>query len=466
VLADLFTSSIVAGQTPSHFFMNLGDYEAWVGQRLAVTVTLDLGYECDEQACDGRGISGWSYAVCHDPDLLKVLGCESEPAEYSAEDTGSVNNGAGPWFQNISCAETGEYRGVTVAVIVTQNGDPVIPPVHSWRDVVITYEVLDTKIDCAGACKTEEYQALSVCDAVLGDEPVDVVAVNQDRQAERYRGFSGGTVTARCPPCSEDFAIAVTDGATAPGGYVDLPVFLNFDDDPAGGADLPICGWTYGVCSDPSVATPVAGVTEGTDTASIEPDFYLVSLPQDFQSQDPPCPNDGGVTVEAILDMDMQQGLLPQNDWLDVTIRYLIAEIDCTDGEVLTTVADPCDTVGCEPLTEGPVIARVNAEGGASFPAARRQAGTISIVCGAELYVRGDTDADEEVELADAVRILMVMFKHEGEIQIRDAADANDDGVVGLVDVAYLLSYLFLDGPAPEWPFPVRGIDLTADPLP
>jgi hypothetical protein len=44
---------------------------------------------------------------------------------------------------------------------------------------------------------------------------------------------------------------------------------------------------------------------------------------------------------------------------------------------------------------------------------------------------------------------------------LRQTADTNDTGAIDLTDAVYLLSYLFLGGPAPAEPFPACGPDPT-----
>ena len=46
-----------------------------------------------------------------------------------------------------------------------------------------------------------------------------------------------------------------------------------------------------------------------------------------------------------------------------------------------------------------------------------------------------------------------------------DAADTDDNGALEITDAVYLLSFLFLGGPAPEQPFPSCGPDPTIDDL-
>ena len=82
------------------------------------------------------------------------------------------------------------------------------------------------------------------------------------------------------------------------------------------------------------------------------------------------------------------------------------------------------------------------------------------------LFRRGDVDDSGEVNLADPIRLLNVLFSSR-PIQgpCRDAADADDNGQVELTDAVYLLSYLFRQGAPPLGPFPSCGEDPTRDRL-
>jgi hypothetical protein len=65
-------------------------------------------------------------------------------------------------------------------------------------------------------------------------------------------------------------------------------------------------------------------------------------------------------------------------------------------------------------------------------------------------FVRGDSNGDGSRNLADAIRILEVLFI-PGSIGLScsDSADCNDDGSVNLADAVTLLSYLFIPGAPP-----------------
>lgn len=84
-------------------------------------------------------------------------------------------------------------------------------------------------------------------------------------------------------------------------------------------------------------------------------------------------------------------------------------------------------------------------------------------------FTRGDSTADGQVDISDAVCALLYLFV-EGKMPCRhpsclDAVDANDDGALDITDPIYLLGYLFLGGTKPPPPAPGScGSDPTADP--
>lgn len=83
----------------------------------------------------------------------------------------------------------------------------------------------------------------------------------------------------------------------------------------------------------------------------------------------------------------------------------------------------------------------------------------------ADSFIRGDSNADGDLNLADAVHTLSFLFAFGEPIDCMDAADSNDSGQVNLADAIYLLSYLFSDGSPPPSPFHVCGEDQTGDAL-
>lgn len=80
-------------------------------------------------------------------------------------------------------------------------------------------------------------------------------------------------------------------------------------------------------------------------------------------------------------------------------------------------------------------------------------------------FIRGDSNRDHDVNLADAITLLGYLFLGAGGIPCVDAGDSNDDGTLDVADAVYLLNHLFKSGPAIQPPFPAEGVDLTLDAL-
>lgn len=78
-------------------------------------------------------------------------------------------------------------------------------------------------------------------------------------------------------------------------------------------------------------------------------------------------------------------------------------------------------------------------------------------------FRRGDADASEDTNIADAIRTLSALFLGDTPVPCDDAADVNDDGDVDVSDPVYLLIFLFLGGRPPPPPFPGCDPDPTED---
>lgn len=81
-------------------------------------------------------------------------------------------------------------------------------------------------------------------------------------------------------------------------------------------------------------------------------------------------------------------------------------------------------------------------------------------------FVRGDPNADGDVDLSDAVIVLGFLFLEEPkELLCPKSADCNDDGVADVSDSIHLLGFLFLGTEPPVHPFRQCGSDLTDNEL-
>jgi hypothetical protein len=82
------------------------------------------------------------------------------------------------------------------------------------------------------------------------------------------------------------------------------------------------------------------------------------------------------------------------------------------------------------------------------------------------VYRRGDTNADAELNLSDAVFLLAWLFTGGEEPACIRTGDANDDDVVDISDALAILNYLFIGTQAPPEPFQSCGVDRYAALLP
>jgi hypothetical protein len=80
-----------------------------------------------------------------------------------------------------------------------------------------------------------------------------------------------------------------------------------------------------------------------------------------------------------------------------------------------------------------------------------------------QMFFRGDSNSDSDVNLSDAVSTLNYLFCGAAPPTCLDAADANDSGAVDISDPVCLLGFLFLGTSAPAQPFGACGLDPTPD---
>ena len=84
---------------------------------------------------------------------------------------------------------------------------------------------------------------------------------------------------------------------------------------------------------------------------------------------------------------------------------------------------------------------------------------------GQQRFKRGDANADNTVNIADAIFTLGFLFGGGPAPACMDAADANDDGTVNIADAIAALGYLFGGTGDLPAPFGSCGVDPTDDVL-
>ena len=100
---------------------------------------------------------------------------------------------------------------------------------------------------------------------------------------------------------------------------------------------------------------------------------------------------------------------------------------------------------------------------GENFVIAGNTSGTVYEVQVTGNFVRGDTNEDALVDIADGIKCLGYLFNGQPGVDCMARMDINDDNLIDVADPIYLLSFLFNGGVAPLAPFPDPGPDPTPD---
>ncbi len=81
-----------------------------------------------------------------------------------------------------------------------------------------------------------------------------------------------------------------------------------------------------------------------------------------------------------------------------------------------------------------------------------------TITAGLPQFSRGDANGDNLLDISDAVRILLHLFRGAA-LGCEDAADVDDSEEIDLTDAIGLLNFIFLKGAPPPPPYPQPGAD-------
>ena len=104
-----------------------------------------------------------------------------------------------------------------------------------------------------------------------------------------------------------------------------------------------------------------------------------------------------------------------------------------------------------------PAVANVVVVGGASLTAAQSNGSiTLNPVVTID-WLRGDANGDSQVNVADAIWIISELFVSGPASSCAIARDANADSKYDIADPTYIIQYRFISGPMPSAPFPDCG---------
>ena len=203
----------------------------------------------------------------------------------------------------------------------------------------------------------------------------------------------------------------------------------------------PVSAWSFGLCSDPDLVVPIA-----IETGWIVEALNLGAGPG-FLAIDR---REGGFTMEAIISDADPTALLGPGMTRLLTVRY--------GGGPLATPGESYPLEFCESLGDPAVPVSLVVNGREIEPATEPGRALASAV----RFLRGDSNADAEVNLTDAVFTLEWLFRSGRAPDCVDAADANGSREVDISDPVHTLNFLFNGGPAPPAPFPDCGSTAVA----
>ena len=210
--------------------------------------------------------------------------------------------------------------------------------------------------------------------------------------------------------------------------------------------DVPLEGFSCGVSYDPAMLTLVnvlPGAILDSTQGGTDPDVFLVQT-------DPG--GAAGVTVACLMTLGPPPfTVIPVgNDQPAVEIQFL------TSNTAGTTALTFSSTLGSPPVEVLMVSDAIGLTPTTS-------PGSVTI---ANIFYRGDCNLDGNVDLADPVCLLRILFLAD-PIICADAHDTDDSGDLDIFDAVVLLNYLFLGGATPPVPNPETGcgVDPTPDTL-
>lgn len=373
-------------------------------------------------------LAGWSYGICHSANDVSLLSVANGPT------TATVNGGSLPDFNSINSSPAGG-TGFTVGVVISFFGTQTLAPGTQYIINRATYSLDGTPGTVA---------PLVFCDS-LGSPPVQTVVV-----------VSGGlTITPVTVPGSlsievndDPYRLLASDATGPAGSTVTLSVAV---DNPQA-----IAGFSFGLRNDSGVAAPVTA-SLGSDLESLNggagADFFAFD-------ESPPLVTgvDAGVVVGCVFSLQPPFDSLAAGEGAEIArVSYQISP-----GLAAETTTEVSFSGQLSP--SAPILLIVNGEG--VVPSERIAGSITGLVGSAPLFVRGDVNADGALDLADVSVLAAWLFGVGPGVACEDVGDIDDSGQLApLVDLFYLVAYLFQGGPVLPPPFLACGSDPTPDAL-
>ena len=438
LLVSAFSAALTApfapgGEEPArqpafaYGFSGCGDLRSVPGS--VYRASIDCVLETTENASD-IGAESWSFCVESRGAVIRAISIEGTDAE-GLMDTGFE-------VQEV----VNEGRGAISAVILSYRNPGTLPPLGISSVASITIE----GIIPAGE---DENVLLSYIDGLSGSgRPVESIVTYDGETVLPELGTCSFTVSPDRTPPAPPSGLSTVAGD----GFVELSWLENEEDDLAGyrlyrNGELIVSGLEETSYRDETVdnGTAYSYTVAAIDTSGNEssPSAPAGASPEDRTP--PAAPT--GLLAEG------SPGLVDLN-WDDNTEDDLAGYNLYRDGELLVenlAESSYSDTAVSEGETYTYTVTALDHNANESTP-------SLSIEATPQLppvgpFVRGDTNNDTRVDIADAIWGLSYLFSGGPPPGCAAAADSNGDGRINVADPIYSLNWLFGGGqlsPAPN----------------
>ena len=364
---------------------------------------------------------GWSFGLAFDPTLTTV---------DAVTPTALVQTsfaGGPPEFQAITMYPD----GFTVEAVVCSTGCSGIAPGSFLELYDVSGEALALGI--ADFCFVD----------TLGSPPVPIVIVDPSGPSVPSTPHCGEICISENQPW--EFTLSETAVAyPSATGLAEVTVTASIGQYPCYGDYANSPGFSMGIAHDPNTLDPVeirpapilADLNDGDG-----PDFMGTIVASDGIGV--------GVVTSFVGDAWMNfVGETPVIFVDYVTVPgSLIGAID-----PVTTVVEYSDSIG-----QPPYATVVNPGDSGWVPEQYPGSVTLTPVSG-EPYIRGDTNDDGGLDLADAIYLLEHLFSGGPAPYCAEVGDINTDGATNIGDPICITGYLFAGGHPPHPPFPNCGV--------
>jgi hypothetical protein len=258
------------------------------------------------------------------------------------------------------------------------------------------------------------------------------------------------------PPVPVNVRYELSDAAAAPGEQVTVPFFIQ--------SDAGVQGYSASVDFDEEVleALEVEQVWQKPEGSNPEYSFAVYQIDNSNDN-----PGNGGVDegylFAAVVFAFLEDITMPVDTHNEALRFHFRVHPDVAVATTGIRFQDGARPVG----SANPVMNLITAFGTAISPELADSFIFVNSILHVQpdiaVFVRGDSNGDLTVEMADAVWTLGYLFTGDEPPICYDAADTNDDGRLNISDPVYTLQYLFLAGAQPPPPFPGAGSDETED---